>query len=468
MGVVATASVKITADTSGLKRGEADVSRFAGSLNSKTGPALKLVADHGTKAHLSMGKLKQELQTLTRQVTGTNPVVTQLAGVLGEFALGGPLMMGVLGGVAALAFAYDKLTASTRKAREENEKLGKSLIDRMKLKALGPGGSTQQEVRGAVSTVNELGAKRIQLMKDVAALSKGGGAGFILDLKKKQLATVEAQIAEYVQAIVAGEKDIFEARQASIKGIEATITASRSGGGVVGSIMPGPKGSPAIALTGNNAQMSSGSLNPKVVEFSPEEKARLAEMAANGKLQIEKEQANAEAVKGAIAMSASLIVSALNLGGGGRGSSLGGALGGGLGAALGAGGGTLGFMGGPLGSVVGTIAGSLVGGAFDKMFGHKTKKAANNIDGLAQAARMATEALTNLPSGFKIARYRFNASDAQSGTSGRTVGGNKNDAPIINYGNIYVSANSASEIADEIRRTRMRGGSSKIEYSVAA
>lgn len=122
---------------------------------------------------------------------------------------------------------------------------------------------------------------------------------------------------------------------------------------------------------------------------------------------------NAQMLQSAIAQSASIIgstiVSALNVGGGGKGSNLGGALGGTAGSVagmiLGAGGGPVGLaIGSAIGSTVGSILGSALGGLFDS-----NTKAVNANTLATQANTMAL--LLNPPSGYKVAASRYDATD---------------------------------------------------------
>lgn len=113
-----------------------------------------------------------------------------------------------------------------------------------------------------------------------------------------------------------------------------------------------------------------------------------------------------DAIWGSAAQLASTIVGALNIGGGGKGSSLGGSLGGTAGFALGFafGGGPI---GGAIGSTLGNIAGSFLGGLFD----HQKK----SVDTNTQALKALTQAIVqNTPTGFKVGRYRYDATDVQA------------------------------------------------------
>lgn len=125
-----------------------------------------------------------------------------------------------------------------------------------------------------------------------------------------------------------------------------------------------------------------------------------------------------DAIWGSAAQLANSIVGALNIGGGGKGSSLGGALGSTAGFAAGF------VLGGPaggaIGSLIGNIGGSLIGGLFDhdktqeeiwqEQLDAQTRHNAwlrQNTDAL----KALTSEIHNAPSGFKVAQYRYDATE---------------------------------------------------------
>ncbi len=81
-----------------------------------------------TNATAGTGRLTSGLASLASQVTGTDPIIGRLAAGLSGFAVGGVVTAAVLVGVAAIGFAYRKLTADTRELAEETKKA----IDRLK------------------------------------------------------------------------------------------------------------------------------------------------------------------------------------------------------------------------------------------------------------------------------------------------------------------------------------------------
>lgn len=112
-----------------------------------------------------------------------------------------------------------------------------------------------------------------------------------------------------------------------------------------------------------------------------------------------------DAIWGAASQSANMIVGALNIGGGGRGSQLGGALGGTAGFAAG-----FIFGGGPVGGAIGSTVGNIIGSALGGLFDSNSRAVNSNTQALyANTAAL----LLNAPSGYKVAAGRFAATDVK-------------------------------------------------------
>jgi hypothetical protein len=103
-----------------------DQNQITGGRNAaaftKIAGSLKNVTETSRSAGVGIGRLGESVVSLTRQVTGVNPAVAQLSYVLGGMQIGAPLMIGVLGGLAAAALALRAITADARDARKELEK----------------------------------------------------------------------------------------------------------------------------------------------------------------------------------------------------------------------------------------------------------------------------------------------------------------------------------------------------------
>lgn len=180
--------------------------RSLGTLNvagAKTETTFNNVAKASHNAHGGLGNLRQELVTVTRNVLNLNPAVAQTGALLGNLALGAGPMIAILGGVAALGLAYEKLTEKTKKAREEHEKLLNVLVD------------LQNKER--YSLENSLDAQRAALIKlqqqraAIAATQAGntvggvfaGGGGFA-----GQVSDLDKQIKAKLDLIRLGEREL--------------------------------------------------------------------------------------------------------------------------------------------------------------------------------------------------------------------------------------------------------------------
>lgn len=154
-------------------------------------------------------KFKGGLVSLTSQIAGTNPIVGQLAGTLGQFALGSALTGGILVGIAAIAFAYNQLTSSARAARKEIDDTAESLLRQAK-----------SERAATVQGQREIFLSMERRMQDAqAALSRfsatGGAGPFGLGgkLQEKLLEGVKNASIEATQAA----KNLKEAKEAEAK-----------------------------------------------------------------------------------------------------------------------------------------------------------------------------------------------------------------------------------------------------------
>lgn len=95
--------------------GHETFAKIAGSLQEIDGAS--------RKSAVGLGRLNNAMVTVARQAAGAHPVVGQLVDVVGTFALGTGVMVGVLAGMAALAAGWNRLTKDSREAREEAERM---------------------------------------------------------------------------------------------------------------------------------------------------------------------------------------------------------------------------------------------------------------------------------------------------------------------------------------------------------
>lgn len=94
--------------------GSAGAAKFARSTDTMTRSA--------KNAGGGMGELRESFASLVSQMAGVHPVSGKLLSVFGSLALGSGVMIGVLGGLAALGAAFRFLTRDITEAREASEK----------------------------------------------------------------------------------------------------------------------------------------------------------------------------------------------------------------------------------------------------------------------------------------------------------------------------------------------------------
>lgn len=75
----------------------------------KAATATKDLGEAANLGALGIGRIRNELGTLTGRLTGTNTAIDRVAGALGGFAVGDPVMIAVLAGISALSLVWDSL-----------------------------------------------------------------------------------------------------------------------------------------------------------------------------------------------------------------------------------------------------------------------------------------------------------------------------------------------------------------------
>jgi hypothetical protein len=97
--------------------GQAAYVQLAGSLKNVTEEAQRTtVATRGSRA--GFGELRESAASLAAQMAGVHPIFGRLTNVIGSFAMGSAMMVGVLAGVAALGWAWQKIMAPINEAKK--------------------------------------------------------------------------------------------------------------------------------------------------------------------------------------------------------------------------------------------------------------------------------------------------------------------------------------------------------------
>jgi gas vesicle protein len=90
-----------------------------------------------TRAYPAIGQLRGAFTTLASTAVGMNPALGRLSGVLGSFAFGSPWMVGILAGIAAIGFAWNRLTRDADDLKKSTREAIK-FFDELAKKRAGP------------------------------------------------------------------------------------------------------------------------------------------------------------------------------------------------------------------------------------------------------------------------------------------------------------------------------------------
>lgn len=118
--------------------------------------SLRELDDESRRSVVGLGRLNNAMVTVARQAAGAHPVVGQLVDVVGTFALGTGVMVGVLAGLTALAYGYKALTKESREAKEEAEKLADRIAEIARIQRLGIGGQLGADIATTRRDMDEI------------------------------------------------------------------------------------------------------------------------------------------------------------------------------------------------------------------------------------------------------------------------------------------------------------------------
>jgi len=204
-----------------LKSG-ADVALVGGKATAAAAPivavnkALTDVTKSAPQAQSVLARLREPLTALAVSASGVPGPLGTLTSMLGSVALGGALTAGIVAGIAAIGFAWDKLTEKTRKAAEESAKAATTL--RQYLAAERP----QEAIANAIGTrqgdelrlVQEMAQLRTSLgnrrnaQQGAAAMGAGAENARLIREETARLAAAGMELAEVRQQIEAGQREL--------------------------------------------------------------------------------------------------------------------------------------------------------------------------------------------------------------------------------------------------------------------
>lgn len=155
-----------------------------------------------------LGRINSTLASMARQAAGVHPVLGQVTNTLSTVALGAGTTTAVLAGIAAIGFAWRKLTEDERAAREETERTIAALDD---LVAKSGPGELPGQVRGSEQRLAELQEEMAGLRQRIA-FNRERGFDATADRLQKELNEVALRSAaerERLRAAVSANAEVL-------------------------------------------------------------------------------------------------------------------------------------------------------------------------------------------------------------------------------------------------------------------
>jgi len=112
--------------------------------------SLKNVSEAGRSANLGLHRLNNSMIVVTRQALGAHPVIGQVADAVGTFAIGTARMIPILAGLAAIAFAYNRITKNARETKKAAEDAAKAIREQAR----------EEASRGQATKIDQITALR--------------------------------------------------------------------------------------------------------------------------------------------------------------------------------------------------------------------------------------------------------------------------------------------------------------------
>ncbi len=165
---------------------------------------------------VGMGTTTDAMKKFATQTMVSGGAMGTLTGALSSMIASGGLTLAVVAGTTAISAAYEFLTEKTRKAKEEQDKLTKSLEDWYKAKRKGVGEDRAREVAAERKKLRaleqELAVAELMAAPRVGGAGQQGGSGVAVAEDKKRVEALRLQVSEIRAAIEAGSADVIRAR----------------------------------------------------------------------------------------------------------------------------------------------------------------------------------------------------------------------------------------------------------------
>jgi hypothetical protein len=225
---VAELFVRMSADPSGVKKGADEAVRHLKTVETASGRMSGTMTRNSAQMAAGMNAVRGSMTSVAAAALQTAPGVAQLGSVIGSLALGSTITVGVLAGLAAITYAWQKLTEKTRETKKATEDAITALREMGLAAALGPAGQTPAQLAAAFREQDRLVEQRRQKQIQLDARREKNTREGVIDWGEisgltTDIAEIDSQLRNVGAAINAGRARLAEIDKAAA---DARITAA--------------------------------------------------------------------------------------------------------------------------------------------------------------------------------------------------------------------------------------------------
>lgn len=176
---------------------------YTSDFNTLAG-AFRDVGTESKRGVRGIGEMRESFASLLAQAAGVHPVLGRIVNVMGGLAMGSVVMGGVLAGLSALAWWWNKVREEARDAKEEQERGLELLKQIQREQDLGPRGETGAAIEGQRSRQQEI-------LRQQEELRKAWKEGTSLSDPTARIAILQEEYDKLERYIVTAEENLLKA-----------------------------------------------------------------------------------------------------------------------------------------------------------------------------------------------------------------------------------------------------------------
>lgn len=214
LGQTATQTQAQVGQVAAAAKATAAASQAAAATITATGTAARAAGPN-------VGALKESFAAMVAQAAGAHPVLGRVTQVFGEWALGGPVLVGALAGIAAIGYGFAKLTEQSRNLKKQTDDALDSLRKAAEQRRLGEFGGAERDIAVAEKRLNDLRREERRIEATLSGGLAGESTGYLanrsLELTKERI-RLEQDLADATAALTDAQgKDAATQRAADEK-----------------------------------------------------------------------------------------------------------------------------------------------------------------------------------------------------------------------------------------------------------